>query len=73
MTMRDDLAAENAFIDSAHAGYQPYRVGMLPQNQNHHFPVKISWKKIGDYQVTDFSRPNTRLWHFFDSTRCRQL
>jgi hypothetical protein len=35
-----------------------YRVGILPQDKNHYFPVSISGKSVGNYKVIDFLYPN---------------
>lgn len=34
-----------------------YRAGILPQNARESFPVSISGKKVGTYQVSDFRYP----------------
>jgi len=36
-----------------------YRIGILPQDKNHDFPVSISGKSIGNYKVVDFLYPNS--------------
>ena len=36
-----------------------YRIGILPQDNSHIFPVSISGKSIGNYKVANFLYPNS--------------
>ena len=39
-------------------GLEMYRMGILPQDENHSFPVCVSGKLIGSYKVMNFLYPN---------------
>ncbi len=36
-----------------------YRVGILPQDISHSFPVRISGKSVGKYKIVEFLYPNS--------------
>ena len=39
-----------------------YRVGILPQDENHAFSVSVSGKSIGNYKLIDFLYPNSSMY-----------